>query len=208
MELQSQTQLSDWTELNWIKKLMPSNCSVREDPWEFLGLQGGQTSQWIFIGRTDAEAETPILWPPDAKNWCKDADAGKDWRQEWEKGTTEDKMVRMASPTQWTWVWANSGSRWWTGKPGMLQSMGFQRVRDDWTIELNWTELSESFGLPRWLNGKNPPAKHEMWVWSLSQEDPWSRKWQPTPVFLPGKFHGQRNLAGYSQWGRKELDMT
>ena len=66
-----------------------------------LGLQGEQTSQsegnqsWIFIGRTDAEAETPILWPPDGKNWLiwKDPDAGKDWRRE-EKGATEDKMVR------------------------------------------------------------------------------------------------------------------
>ena len=49
---------------------------------------------WIFIGRTDAEAEAPVLWPPDAKNWLigKDPDAGKDWRQE-EKGTTEDEMV-------------------------------------------------------------------------------------------------------------------
>ena len=49
---------------------------------------------WIFIGMTDAEAETPILWPPDAKSWLiwKDPDAGKDWRQE-EKGTTEDEMV-------------------------------------------------------------------------------------------------------------------
>ena len=49
---------------------------------------------WIFTGRTDAEAETPILWPPDAKSWliCKDPDAGKDWGQE-EKGTTEDEMV-------------------------------------------------------------------------------------------------------------------
>ena len=48
---------------------------------------------WIFIGNTDAEAETPILWPPDAKNWLtgKDHDAGKDWRQE--KGTTEDEML-------------------------------------------------------------------------------------------------------------------
>ena len=49
---------------------------------------------WIFIGRTDDEAEAPILWPPDAKSWLirKDLDAGKDWRRE-EKGTTEDKMV-------------------------------------------------------------------------------------------------------------------
>ena len=44
----------------------------------------------------------------------------------------------MASPTQWTWVWVNSRSWWWTGRPGMLQSMGSQRVRHDWVIELNW----------------------------------------------------------------------
>ena len=73
---------------------------VGEDSWESLGLQGNQTSHpqgnqpWIFMGRTDAEAEIPILWPPDAKNWLigKDSDAGKDWRQE-EKGVTEDEMV-------------------------------------------------------------------------------------------------------------------
>ena len=45
----------------------------------------------------------------------------------------------MASPTQWTWVWVRSGSWWWTGKPGVLQSMGSQRVRLDWATELNWT---------------------------------------------------------------------
>ena len=53
-----------------------------------------RNQSWIFIGRTDIEAETPILWPPDMKNWLtgKDPEAGKDWRQE-EKGTTEDEMV-------------------------------------------------------------------------------------------------------------------
>ena len=61
---------------------------------------------WIFIGRTDAETEAPILWPPDVKSQLigKDPDAGKDWRQE-EKGTTEDKVVGWSS-IQWTWVWA------------------------------------------------------------------------------------------------------
>ena len=92
---------------------------------------------WIFIGRTDAQVETPILWPPDVKNWLtgKDPEAGKDWRQE-EKGTTKDKMVGMASLTQRTWVWASSGSWWWTGKTGVLESMGSQRVGHYWANEL------------------------------------------------------------------------
>ena len=47
----------------------------------------------------------------------------------------------MASPTRWTWVWVNSGSWWWTGKPGVLQSLGSQRVEHDWATELNWSEL-------------------------------------------------------------------
>ena len=50
----------------------------------------------------------------------------------------------MASPTQWTWVWVNSGSWWWTGRPGMLRFMGLQRVRHDWVTKLNWTELGLS----------------------------------------------------------------
>ena len=61
---------------------------------EVQPVNGKGNKSWIFIGRTDAEAETPILWPPDAKNWLiwKDPDVGKDWMQE-EKGTTEDEMV-------------------------------------------------------------------------------------------------------------------
>ena len=94
---------------------------------------------WVFIGRTDAEAETPILWPPDVKNWLlgKDPDAGKDWRGE-EKGTTEDEMVGWHHWLDGTWVWASSGSWWWAGKPGVLQSMGSKRVGHDWETELNW----------------------------------------------------------------------
>ena len=93
---------------------------------------------WVIIGRTDVEAETPILWPPDAKSWLiwEDPDAGKDWGQE--KGTTEDEMVGWHQ-TQWTWVWVDSGSWWWTGRPGVLRFLGLQRVRHDWVTELNWT---------------------------------------------------------------------
>ena len=82
------------------EELMLLNCAIEEVSSESLGLQGDQTSQsqrnqsWVFIGRTDAEAETPILWPPDAKNWLigKDSDTGEDWRQV-EKGMTDDEMV-------------------------------------------------------------------------------------------------------------------
>ena len=100
--------------------------------------KGDQT--WVFIGRTDVEAKTPIFWSPDVKSWLiwKDPGARKDWRQE-EKGTTEDDGW-MASPTRWRWVWVNSRSWWWTGRPGMLWFMRSQRVRHDWATELNLTE--------------------------------------------------------------------
>ena len=92
---------------------------------------------WIFIGKTDAKAEAPILWPPDMKNWLtgKHPDAGKDWRQE-DKGMTGWDGW-MASPTWWMSVWASSWS-WWTGSLGVLQSMGPQRDRDSWATELKW----------------------------------------------------------------------
>ena len=93
---------------------------------------------WIFNGRTDAEAETPILWPPDVKNWLtgKDPDDGKDWRGERGEGDNRGWDGWMASLTRWTWVWASSGSWWWTGKPGVLQSTRSQRVGHDWATEL------------------------------------------------------------------------
>ena len=89
---------------------------------------------WIFIIRTDAEAETPILWSPDTKSWLtrKDLDAGKVWRQE-EKGQ-RGRDGWMASVTQWMWVWADFGSWWRIGKPG-VQSMGLQRVGPNWVTD-------------------------------------------------------------------------
>ena len=100
---------------------------------------------WVFIGRTDViEAEMPMLWLLDAKNWLtgKDPDAGKDWRWE-EKGTTGWDGW-MASPTQWTWVWVNSGSWWWTEAwCTAVQGVPKSRTRlSDWT-ELNWGVLNK-----------------------------------------------------------------
>ena len=95
---------------------------------------------WVFIGRTDDEAETPVLWPPHVKSWLigKYCDAGRDWGQE-EKGMTEDENGWMVSPTQWIWVCVNSGNWLRTGRPGVLRSLGSQRVGNDWATELNWT---------------------------------------------------------------------
>ena len=84
----------------------------------------------LFIGRTDAEI--PILWPPDVNNqpFWKDPDA-EEWLKAGREGDDRVWDCWMVSWTQWTWVWVNSGSLWWTGKPGVLQSMGSQRVRQD-----------------------------------------------------------------------------
>ena len=91
---------------------------------------------WIFIGRTDAEAEAPILWPSDANSWL----VGKrPWC--WERltggeGSNRGRNHRMVSPTQWTRVWAHSGRQWRTGKPGMLQFMCLQSRTplNNWTM--------------------------------------------------------------------------
>ena len=99
---------------------------------------------WIFTGRTDAEAEAPIFWPPNAMSWLtgKDPDAGKDWRWE-EKGTTEDEMIRWHPQLTGRWVWVNSGSWRWTGRPGVLQFLRSQRVRHDWATELKTRYLAK-----------------------------------------------------------------
>ena len=91
-------------------------------------------------GRTHAEAETPSTLATS----CNDL---THWKRPWcweglgarGKGDNRGWDGWMASLTRWTWVWVNSGSWWWTGRPGVLRFMGSQRVRHDWTTELNWT---------------------------------------------------------------------
>ena len=111
----------------WRRLLSPLDCKKIKpvDP------KGNQF--WIFIRRIDADAEAPILWPPDAKTLMLGKIEGGRRRDDrgWDGW--------MVSLTQ-TWVWASSGSWWWTGRPGMLQSMGSQRVRHNWANELNWTD--------------------------------------------------------------------
>ena len=107
---------------------------------------------WVFFGRNDAKAETPVLCPPHMKSWLigKDSNAGRDWGQE-EKGTTEDEMAWWHH-----WLnareWVNSGSWWWTGRPGVLRFMGSQRVGHDWVTKLNWTWFSENYKVQLTVN--------------------------------------------------------
>ena len=123
-----------WVLKNWCfwTVVLEKTLEIPLDCKEIQPVHPKGDQSWVFIGRTDVEVETPIIWPPDVKSWLigKDPDAGKDWRQE-EKGTT-----------QWTWVWVDSGSWWWTGRPGVLWFMWSQRVGHDWVTELNWSTMS------------------------------------------------------------------
>ena len=141
-----------WVPKNWcfwtmvLENTLESPLDCKEiQPVHFKGDQ-----PWVFFGRNDAEAETPVLWPPHAKSWLigKDSDAGRDLGAGGE-GDDRGWDGWMASLTQWTWVWVNSGSWWWTGRPGMLRFMGSQRVGRDWATELNWTELYTNNLSPR-----------------------------------------------------------
>ena len=118
-----------WVPKNWcfLTVVLEKTLESPLDSKEIQPVHPKGNQPWIFIRRTDAEA--PILWPCDAKNHllAKNTDAGKDWGQE--KGFLEKGWNDwMASLTRWTWVWANSGRWWRTGEPGVLQSMGLQRI--------------------------------------------------------------------------------
>jgi len=130
-----------WAPKNWcfwtvvLQKTLESPLDCKEI--QPVHPKGDQS--WVFIGRTDVEAETPILWPPDVKNWLiwKDPDAGKDWGQE--KGMTEDEMVG------WHHRLNGHGFGWSPGVgdgQGVLACCGSWGCKEsDMTERLNWTEL-------------------------------------------------------------------
>ena len=129
-----------WAPKNWcfwtvvLEKTLESSLDCKEIQTVYP--KGDQS--WVFFGRTDAKAETPVLWSPHAKSWPigKDSDAGRDWEQE-EKGRTEDEMAGWHH-------WLDGHEFEWTlgvgdGQGlGLRQFMGSQKVRYDWATELNW----------------------------------------------------------------------
>ena len=132
----------NWAPKNWcfwtvvLEKTLESPLDCKEI--QPVHLKGNQS--WMFLGRTDAEAETPILWPPDAKSWLigKDSDAGRDWGQE-EKGMTEDEMAGWhhqlyAHEFGWT---PGVGD----GQGGLACCDSWGRKESDTTEWLNWTDI-------------------------------------------------------------------
>ena len=159
-----------WLPKNWcfwtvvLKKTLESPLDSKEI--KPVNPKGNQS--WIFIGKTEAEA--PILWPPDAKNWLigKDPDARKDWRQE-EKGMTEDEMVGWHH-------WLNGHELEKAlgvgdGQEGLACCSPWSCKETDTTEWLNWTERVCRASLIAQLV-KNPPAMQETLVRFLGWEDP------------------------------------
>ena len=133
-----------WAQKNWcfwtlvLEKTLKSPLDCKQI--QLVHPKGDQS--WVFIGRTDVEAETPTLWPPDAKSWLigKDPDAGNDWGQE-EKGTTEEEMAG--------WHHRLDGHEFgWTpgvsdGQGGLVCSESWGHIESDMTERMNWTELNQ-----------------------------------------------------------------
>ena len=120
----------------WRRLVSPLDCKETQP----VHPKGDQS--WVFNGRTDVEAETPILWPPDAKSWFiwKDPDAGKDWGQE-EKGTTEEEMVGWHhQPDGHGFGWTPGAV---DGQGGLACCDSWDRKESDTTKRLNWTEQPE-----------------------------------------------------------------
>ena len=154
-----------WVPKNWcfwtvmLEKTLESPLDCKEI--QPVNPKGNQC--WIFIGRTDAAAEAPILWPPDARNWLirKDPDAGKDWGQE-EKGTTEDEMAE--------WHHRLYGHEFeWTpgvgdGQRGLACCNSWGRKESDTTERLNWTEWLYS-GSDKQIQGiRSDRVPEELWM--------------------------------------------
>ena len=125
-----------WTVV--LEKILESPLDCKEI--QHVHSKGGQS--WVFFGRNDAKAETPVLWPPHAKSWLieKDSDAGRDWGQK-EKGTTEDEMAGWHH-------WLDGRESEWTpgvgdGQGGLACCNSWGRKKSDTIEQLNWTELNQ-----------------------------------------------------------------
>ena len=164
-----------WAPKNWCFWTVVLEKTL-ESPLDFKEIQPvhpkGYQSR-VFFGRNDAKAETPVLWIPHEelshwkKLWC--------WERLGAGGEGDNRGWDgwMASLTRWTWVWVNSRSWWWTGRPGVLRFMGSQRVGHDWVTELNWTEtvlISSTFIHLTKVCWMSPMCQGSYWVLGSKNE--------------------------------------
>ena len=202
------------------------NCGVGEDSWESLGLQRDPASP------SSRRSVLSVHW----KDWCWSWNSSTlaTWCEElthlkrpwcWERlkaGEGDDRGWGgwMASPIRWRWVWVKSGNWWWTGRPGVLCSIGLWKVRHDWVIELNWTEyiaccclvVSYSFAAPwtvtpqaplSWdFPGKNTRVGCHFLLWGLF----WPRDWSCVSCIAGGFFDTKPpGLPWYHLWSEKQI---
>ena len=156
-----------WRKLS-AEELMLLNCGVGEDSWESLGLQGDPTSPfWKRSALRFLWKEWCYSWNfSTLATWCEEL---THWKRLWcweglgagGEGVDRGWDGWMASLTRWMWVWVNSRSWWWTGRPGVLWFMGSQRVGHDWVTELNWTIQSMEFSRPEYWSGLPFPSPGE-----------------------------------------------
>ena len=155
-----------WVLKNWcfwtvvLEKTLESPLNCKEI--QPVHLEGDQS--WVFIGRTDVEAETSIL----VATWCEElTHLKRPWC--WERlrvgGEGDDRGWDgwMASLTWWTWVWVNSWSWWWIGRPGVLWSMGLQRVGHNCVTELNWCTVWFAIRSLYWEMFSNVCSPYSWW---------------------------------------------
>ena len=188
------------------EELMLLNCSVGEDSWESLGLHGYTTSP------SERKSVLNIHW----KDWCWSWNSNTlaTWCKElthlkrpwcWEilkaGGEGDDRGWDgcMASLTRWTWVWVNSGSWWWTGRPGVLWFMGSQRVGHDWATELNRTKRIH-LQCRRCRRRRFDPSVRKI---------PWSKKMSTYLSILAWKIsiHGVTKGLGTTGWLNKNRSL-
>ena len=174
-----------WRKLS-TEELMLLNCGVGEDSWESFGLQGDPTSP---------SQRTSVLgvhwkdwrWSWNSNNLASSHEELNHWKRPWcweglgagGEGDNRGWDSWIASPTRWTRVWVNSRSWWWTGRPGVLWFMGWQRVGHNWATELNWTEgCGENGILVRMSNGRATmenkteiPYDHQYYSWVYIQKN-------------------------------------
>ena len=179
------------------------NCGVGEDSWESLGLQGDPTSP------SKRRSVLDVHW----KDWCWSWNSNTlatsceqltHWKRPWcwerlragGEGDNRGWDGWMASLTQWTWVSVNFGSRWWTGRPGVLCFMGLQRVGHGWATEMNW--VTKTLTIQSWETKKgsshelqqyqSPTQRRKTPFLSWQRLSPWNATYSSFTIALPTSF--------------------